>query len=71
MTLSSLPDPSSPEQQLLAIAERWHLPIKRLGRESLHALADRLSFAIEHQIARQLLDLEEIATLDLDEEQQP
>lgn len=59
------------QQRLFAIAERWHMPLQALPGDDLHALAERLSLVIEHQIARQLLDLEEIATLDLDQEPLP
>ncbi len=58
---------AGPEQRLFAIAARWHMPLQRRADETLQALADNLSLAIEHRIALMLLDLEDIATLDLDE----
>jgi hypothetical protein len=64
-------DAGGAQLRLFAIAERWQMPLEALPGDDLHALAGRLSLAIEHQIARQLLDLEEIATLDLDQEALP
>jgi hypothetical protein len=54
--------------RLIAVAERWKMPLHRQDGEPARAMAERLSLAIEHKIALMLLDLEEIATLDLAEE---
>ncbi len=56
------------EEQLFKIAERWHMRLKRTDGESVRALAERLSLAMEHRVALLLLDLEEIAALQLEPE---
>lgn len=58
-------------ERLFEIAKRWRMPLERTDGQSLRALAESLSLAIEHRIALELLDLEEIATLDLDTESVP
>jgi hypothetical protein len=68
MTTSFPDDTDEAQQRLFAIAKCWRMPLEALPGDDVHTLAERLSLAIEHQIALQLLHLEEIATLNVEED---
>lgn len=70
MTTSSVSPDMTPEQQIFAIADRCRIPLRRLRGETMREVANRLTLEIEQRITLMLLELEELATIDVDDEEE-
>lgn len=65
MSTSSTTTDEPPEQRIFEIAARCRIPLRRLTGEPLASVADRLTLEIEQRVALMLLELQELATIEV------